>query len=70
MALLLCNLWAYLHSEAFSRGPLCETRLELARMRLLLLRVAVAAAIAALFGGYLSEWRTQRPLPPDIKQET
>jgi hypothetical protein len=69
VALLLCNLWAYLHSEAFSRGKLCETRLELARMRLLHLRVAVAAVIAALFGGYLAEWPTQRPVPPELTHE-
>jgi hypothetical protein len=69
LALLLCNLWAYLHGEAFSRGALCETRLELARMRLLHLRVAVAAAIAALFGGYLSGWPPQRPLPPELTHE-
>jgi hypothetical protein len=69
VALLLCNLWAYLHSQVFSRGALCETRLELARMRLVQLRVAVAAAIAALFGGYLSEWLTLRTLPPQLTLE-
>jgi Transposase DDE domain len=63
IALLLCNLWSELHSEVFSCGPLSETRLELARMRLMQLRASVAAAIAAALGGYLSEWRTQRPLP-------
>jgi putative transposase len=66
IALLLCNLWSYLHSEAFSRGAYCETRLELARLRLKQLACAVAAVIATLFGGYLDEWPTQRPLPPDL----
>jgi putative transposase len=70
VALLLCNLWSYLHSEVFSTGPLGETRLELAHMRLLHLRVAVAADIAALFGGYISEWATQRPLPEPLMHET
>jgi hypothetical protein len=69
VALLLTNLWAYLHSEALSRGPLCEARLELARMRLRQLGAAVAAAIAALFGGYVSEWQTLRPPPPALTQE-
>jgi putative transposase len=64
VALLLCNLWSQLHCEVFSTGALCETRLQQARMRLLLLCVAVAAQIASLFGGYLDEWQTQRPLPP------
>jgi len=63
IALLLGNLWSYLHSELFSGGAWCETRLELARMRLLQLRAGVAADIAACLGGYLSEWQTQRPLP-------
>jgi hypothetical protein len=64
LALLPCNLWSQLHSEVFSTGALCETRLQQARMRLLLLCVAVAAHVASLFGGYLDEWQTQRPLPP------
>ena len=70
IALLLCNLWAYLHSELFSSGKLCETRLQLWRMRLPQLRAAVAAEVAALFGGYVSEWPTQRPVPPELGHET
>jgi putative transposase len=69
LALLLCNLWSYLHSEVFSWGALCETRLELARMRLLQMCAAMAAQVAALFGGYISEWQTQRPLPPHLTLE-
>jgi putative transposase len=64
VALLLCNLWSYLHSEVFSWGALCETELHLWSMRLLQLLVAVAAEVAALFGGYVCEWATQRPVPP------
>lgn len=66
LALLLANLWSYLHCEMFSRGALCEARLELARMRLLPMLVAVAAVVAALFGGYIDSWQTQRPLPPPL----
>jgi putative transposase len=64
VALLLCNLWSYLHSEAFSTGALGETELRLWSMRLLAMLAAVAAQVAALFGGYVSEWQTQRPVPP------
>jgi hypothetical protein len=70
MALLLCNLWAYLHCEVFSTGKLCETRLQLWRMRLLHLRVAMATVIAALFGGCVTEFQTQRPVPPDFMHES
>jgi putative transposase len=70
VALLLCNLWSQLHSEVFSTGALCETRLEQARMRLLEVAVALAAVAAALFGGYLDEWQTQRPLPPWLTHQT
>jgi len=70
VALLLCNLWSQLHSEVFSTGALCETRLQQARMRLLQMCVALAAVVAALFGGYLDEWQTQRPLPPWLAHET
>jgi len=64
LALLLCNLWSYLHSEVFSTGALCETELRLWSMRLLAMLAAVAAQVAALFGGYVCEWATQRPVPP------
>ena len=70
LALLLCDLWSQLHSEVFSTGALCETRLQQARMRLLAMVVAVAAVAAALLGGYLDEWQTQRPLPPWLTHET
>jgi putative transposase len=70
MALLLCNLWAYLHCESFSSGVYSELRLELGRMRLLPMAAAVAAVIAALFGGYLDEWQTQRPLPSAFTCQT
>lgn len=70
LALLLCNLWAYLHSECFSRGAGYAPRLELGRLRLLHLATAVAAVIAALFGGYVEEWQTQRPLPSAFGKQT
>jgi hypothetical protein len=63
VALLLGNLWAWLHSEVFSRGALCETRLELSGMRLLQMLVGLATEIASRLGGYIDEWATQRPLP-------
>jgi putative transposase len=66
LALLLCNLWALLHSECFSSGPRYDPLLHLRRLPLLHLAAAVAAVIAALFGGYLDEWHTQRPLSEDF----
>ena len=63
VALLLCNLWAWLHSEVFSQGALCETRLRLSAMRLLQMIVGLVADIAARLGGLIDEWTTQRPLP-------
>jgi putative transposase len=70
VALLLCNLWSWLHSEVFSGGSRAEPRLELALLRLQQLRVALAANIAALFGGYIDEWVAQRPLPQCLMRET
>jgi hypothetical protein len=66
LALLLGNLWSYLHSEVFSSGPAGARQLELHRLRLVQLIAAVAAAIAKQFGGWVSEWQTQRPLPHRI----
>jgi putative transposase len=63
LALLLCNLWSYLHSEAFGSGPVSERRLGLDLLRLAELIAAVAAASAATLGGWVSEWSLQRPLP-------
>jgi hypothetical protein len=70
VALLLCNLWAWLHSEAFSTGALGETRLDLARMRLIQMRAGLAAHIASLFGGYIDHWIAQRPLPPELTHDS
>lgn len=70
VALLLCNLWAYLHAEVFSSGARCEGRLALARLRLGQLAAALVAVIAALFGGYVEEFQTQRPLPPELMCDT
>jgi hypothetical protein len=66
LALLLGNLWAYLHSEVFSRGPAGSREVDLRRLRLAELIAAVAADIAAEFGGWVREWPTQRPLPDRI----
>lgn len=66
VALLLCNLWAYLHSEVFSSGAWSEVALALGRMRLACLAAALASVLAALFGGYVEEFLTQRPLPPEL----
>jgi putative transposase len=63
VALLLCNLWAYLHSECFSAGPLGERHLHLESLRLTTLIAAVMADIAESLGGWVSEFPTQRPLP-------
>lgn len=63
IALLLCNLWSYLHSEVFGTGPRGQRVLHLDAARLTTLIAAVAAVIAELFGGWISEWTTQRPLP-------
>jgi putative transposase len=63
LALLLCNLWALLHSELFSDGPLGGRQWHLGRLRLLELVTALAHEIAAQFGGWLNEWPIQRPIP-------
>jgi len=66
VALLLCNLWAFLHSEVFATGALGERVRHLPLLRLLALRIALALAIAATLGGLVSEWPAQRPLPKEL----
>ena len=66
VALLLCNLWAQLHSEVFARGALGERQRHLQCLRLAELTAALAACIASLFGGYVSQWSIQRPLPEHL----
>jgi hypothetical protein len=66
IALLWCNLWAYLHAEAFSHGPVSARTLHGAALRLLDLIVAVATVIATRFGGWIDDWLTQQPLPPKL----
>jgi putative transposase len=66
LALLLCNLWALLHSEVFSRDPRGERQLRLDLLRLANLVAAVAAVCAAQFGGYVDQWSIQSPLPPQF----
>lgn len=66
VALLMCNLWSYLHAEVFSTGPSGKEELHLGAMRLLEMLVAVATAIAETFGGWIDAWLTHRPLPPAL----
>lgn len=68
VALLLCNLWAYLHSEVFSEGPLGERRLHLHSLRLYMLRLALAHHIMAE-RGLIVEWPTHRPIPKRLTME-
>jgi putative transposase len=63
LALLLCSLWAYLHSEVFGTGPLGERQLHLDRLRLTTLVRALVQDILALFGGVVQQWQSQRQLP-------
>jgi hypothetical protein len=66
VALLLCNLWANLHSEVFGSGPVSERTLHLERARLNDVIAAVAAVIAASLGGWVSEWPVQHLLPEKL----
>jgi Transposase DDE domain len=66
VALLLGNVWAQVHEGAFSGGPAGERQLRLGRLRLATLLAGLAAVIADLFGGWVSEWPTQRPLPDKL----
>jgi putative transposase len=66
LALLLCNLWANLHSEVFGSGPASERRLHLEAARLNDLIAAVAAVIATSLGGWVSQWSVQHPLPAKL----
>jgi hypothetical protein len=66
VALLLCNLWSYLHSEVLSRGPVGERELRLGPMPLYQLRAALAATIAASLGGWVQEWSVQRVIPQEL----
>jgi Transposase DDE domain len=66
LALFWGNLWAWLHSEAFSTGPVGKRRLALAACRLRALAAAVIDVTVTLLGGPVKEWTTQRPLPPPL----
>jgi hypothetical protein len=70
VALLLCNLWAWLHSEALGRGPRGAQERRLARLRLtLLLRVLVLLSVAGIAPD--RDWTAQRPVPqPDTHQNS
>jgi putative transposase len=63
LALLLCNLWALLHDQVFSTGPVSERQLQLGLLRLAQLIAGLAAAIAEQFGGWVCQWPIQRLLP-------
>jgi hypothetical protein len=66
VALLLSNVWAYLHSEVFATGPTSERRLRLSALRLPDLLVAVATHIAETLGGYVGDWPIQGQLPQEL----
>jgi len=66
LALLLCNLWSYAHSEVLSKGPLGHRQRQLPVLRLALLVAAVSQHIASLFGGYLDEWTAQQTIPEEL----
>jgi putative transposase len=65
VALLLGNLWAWLHSEALGTGPRGAQERRLARLRLtVLVRVLLLLSVAGQAPDPV--WTTQRPLPqPD-----
>lgn len=63
VALFLCNLWAYLHSEVFSTGALGERCRLLPLLRLFALRVGLTLALVTFLGGLADDWPPQRPLP-------
>jgi putative transposase len=63
VALLLCNVWAYLHSEVYSLGALGERRLRLSLCRLRVLCRDLADSIATSLGGKVDDWPSQHPLP-------
>lgn len=63
VALLLCNVWAYLHSEVYSLGALGERQLRLSLCRLRVLCRDLAGVIATSLGGIVDGWPAQRPLP-------
>jgi hypothetical protein len=66
LALFWSNLWAWLHSEVFSAGPVGQRRLRLAACRLRQLAVALVEVIVTLLGGPRRGWTVQRPLPPPL----
>lgn len=70
VALLLCNLWAWLHSEALGTGPRGAQERRLARLRLtVLLRVLLLLSVAGQAPDRV--WTTQRPVPqPDRHQSS
>lgn len=66
VALLLCSLWAWLHSEVFATGALGERQLHLGRLRLTALVRALVEVLAAELGGPVLEWPTQKPVPQPL----
>jgi hypothetical protein len=66
VALLLCNLWSYLHDQVFSAGPLGGRRLQHSLLRLCALTRALAMALATFLGGLVEEWAAQRTIPKEL----
>jgi putative transposase len=62
VGLLLLNVWAALHLQAMSSGPLGERNLPLGKLRLLVLLVSLLLVILAE-GPVDRDWQTQRHVP-------
>jgi hypothetical protein len=66
LALLLCNLWNYVHSEILSAGPRGKRPRRLGQLRLVQMLTAIADHVACVFGGRINEWQAQRPIPKEF----
>jgi IS4 transposase len=69
VALLLLNVWEWLHSEVFSSGALGERVHHLHRLRLEAMKLGLASFLVTELGGLIDEWPTQRPLPDELTAE-
>jgi hypothetical protein len=69
VALLLLNVWEWLHSEVFSSGALGERVQHLHRLRLRAMCKGLESVLVAELGGLITEWPTQRPLPAQLTQD-
>jgi hypothetical protein len=60
IALILLNVWAYLHAEVLASGPRGERLVQLWLLRLGVLRILV---LLEMLRPCIRQWQTQRPLP-------